>query len=47
MLFHIKELVLDLTDYMKLKPKLSILYFLFSKAKTINFVFSVSVKIHL
>ena len=29
MLFHMKELVLDLTDYMKLKLKLSILYFLY------------------
>ena len=29
MLFHMKELVLDLTDYMKLKLKVSILYFLY------------------
>ena len=29
MLFHMKELVLDLIDYMKLKLKVSILYFLY------------------
>ena len=29
MLFHMKELVLDLTDYMKLKLKVSMLYFLY------------------
>ena len=29
MLFHMKQLVLELTNYMKLKLKLSILYFLY------------------
>ena len=29
MLFYIKELVLKLTNYMKVKLKLSILYFLY------------------
>ena len=29
MLFHMKELVLKLTNYMKLKLKLSIFYFLY------------------
>ena len=35
MLFHMMELVLELTNYMKLK------------LKSINFIFSVSVKVHL
>ena len=40
MLFHMKELVLKLTNYMKLRLNEI-------KAKTINFVFSVLVKVHL
>ena len=38
MLFHMKELVLELTNYMKLKLKLSIWYFLYQLKSICQYV---------